>query len=481
MFEKIRKSKAQDINSDDAITIDIDVSDESGADIISGEQYKEQAKGALDYLKEELKERASENEALKESIQAEKQRLADAREQARNRNVFRKIKVVDNAISKKEVERDAQALQEFRQAEQKKIAAARSERSKEIASKNKKPIAALLSGLLVAGCAAGGFANHSHNVAVAADYNQAVSYIMSEQYDEATEMLSEIELDDSDALYQYAYQQSIIDDYKGKPGEMLEDISDINGIENGEVLEQRTNACEELKLADEIQTDIDAIDVSSVDAISEKAIDTITTLKSRLKTRYAALLNTEKYDLASKVLYNVENETEAGKLIEDIDNIGEVSLESKSLIDDLNKRYTALSDEDKETILNYNVLTSAEKIYKDLKKKEDDRIAAEKKAEEERLAKEKEEAEKKAEEERIAAEKEQEQREAEEKQREEDASKANYTVYVTSGSHYHFDGCSRMGSKNKRSLTQGQAIAQGYTPCSYCVSGYDVPSYYYAH
>ena len=53
---------------------------------------------------------------------------------------------------------DEQAFQEFKQAEQKKMADARSHRSKEIARKNKKPIAALISGLMVAGCAAGGFA-----------------------------------------------------------------------------------------------------------------------------------------------------------------------------------------------------------------------------------------------------------------------------------------------------------------------------------
>ena len=88
--------------------------------------------------------------------------------------------------------------------------------------------------------------------------------------------------------------------------------------------------------------------------------------------------------------------------------------------------------------------------------------------------------------ERLEAEKEAEaeakaKKEEEKRKKEEDAEKDNITVYITSGECYHTEWCSRMGSKNKRAVTQGWAIANGYYPCSYCISGWDVPSYYYIH
>ena len=427
----------------------------------------DEPKSAIDYIKQELKERAAENAELQASLKSEQERLAHARAEAKNRNLFRKIKVVDNVISKKEVERDEQVLREFKLAEEKKMAEARSRRSKEIASKNKKPIAALLSGLLIAGCAAGGFATHSHNVALAADYNSAVSYIMEEDFDKATDVLCELDTDDSEALYSYAYAQASIEDYKGKPEEMLEAISDIEGIENGEVKKQQSKACEEIKQADEIQDEIDSLDLTSVDKITEDSLNEIDKLKQKLEKHYLALLDTEKYDIAGNVLYNIEHDTDAGKLINDIDSLGEVSLDSKEEIKELRRRYDALSEKDKKSILNYSVLTDAETAYKVMKKKEDDRIAAEKKAQEE-----KEEAE------RLAAEKAQKEKEAEEAKREEDRSKENYTVYITkSGGKYHFDGCRYLKSVG-RVMTQGEALRQGYEPCSNCVMRSDIPSYY---
>ena len=428
---------------------------------MSEKDNKASKKSAIDYLKEELKERANENADFQASLQAKEKQLAAAREKAKNKNVLRKIKVVDSAISKKEIARDTQALQDFKQAEQKKLAEARSRRSKEIASKNKKPIAAFLSGLLVAGCAAGGFATHSHNVALAADYDQAVSYIMEEEYDKATDILHDLETADSEALFSYAYNQSNIEDYTGKPEEMLEAISGIDGIENEDVAQQQDEACKEIKLANEIQDDIDSLDLSSVEKISENTLEEIDKLKPQLDERYTVLLDTEKYDLAGKVLYNVENNTDAGVLIADINGIGKVTLDSKDSINDLKDRYDSLTQEDKKTVLNYSLLTDAESTYKKLKKKDDERIAAEKKAAEEKAAAEKAAAEEKAEQERL-------EKEAEEKHE----SWLNEEVVITSGYAYHYDGCSYLnGSNHKQYVTRRQAISLGKEGCSRCHAG----------
>lgn len=429
---------------------------------MSEKDNKASKKSAIDYLKDELKERANENADFQASLQAKEKQLAAAREKAKNKNVLRKIKVVDSAISKKEIARDTQVLQDFKQAEQKKLAEARSRRSKEIASKNKKPIAALLSGLLVAGCAAGGFATHSHNVALAADYDQAVSYIMEEEYDKATDILHDLETADSEALFSYAYNQSNIEDYTGKPEEMLNVISGIDGIENEDVAKQQNEACEEIKLADEIQDDIDSLDLSSVETISENTLEEIDKLKPQLEERYAILLDTEKYDTAAKVLYNIENNTDAGLLIADINGIGKVTLDSKDSINGLKDRYDSLTQEDKKTVLNYSLLTDAENTYKKLKKKDDERIAAEKKAAEEKAAAEKAAAEEKAEAERIAAE-----------EAEREAAWYSETVYLTpNGDCYHFDWCPALSrSKNLTPVSREYAISIGKDPCGRCSSG----------
>lgn len=293
---------------------------------------------------------------------------------------------------------------------------------------------------------------------------------MTEQYSDAFDALKKMNYKDAQALCDYAEIQMQLDTYKGEPDKALSELKSITGIEYESVKEQYQSACEEVKKAADIQTDIDAIDISSVETIPEDTVNKVSNSKEAMDNRYDVLLDTEKYDIASRIIYNRDNNTDAWKLTTELNELGEITLESKDAIDSLRKAYDSLSDEDKKTILNYSVLTSAESKYAALKKAEDERIAEEeKKAAEEKKRAEEEAAEqaKKAEEKR--------------KQAEEDAAKDSYTVYITSGDRYHNDGCSHMGSKNKRAVTQGWAIANGYYPCNYCFSGWDVPSYYYVH
>lgn len=95
----------------------------------------------------------------------------------------------------------------------------------------------------------------------------------------------------------------------------------------------------------------------------------------------------------------------------------------------------------------------------DVKKAEEERIAAEKKAEEERIA-----AEKKAEEERIAAE----QKAAEEKSAAASQQTDSRTVYITpTGKRYHYSSSCGNGTYNATTLDK--AISMGLTPCKKCV------------
>ena len=290
------------------ITIDVDVigpQKEDDVFIDIEEAEPEKAKSAFDYLKEEIRERSSEKQDLKEAIKKEELRLAAAREEARNKNVLRKIKVVDNAYSKKEIERDEQALIDYKNAEKKKIDEARVQRSREIASKNKKPIAVALASIVAACGIFGGVSTHSHNVALSEDYNYAVSCIMEEQYEDAVNTLSGLDYNDSGALWDYAYVQSELESYKGNPEDMLNSLTIIDNIDNEEVRVQYNDACKELELADEIQDDIDNIKFTTVEDISEEKLSEIEMLTAKLDKRYQILLSTDSYDLAIRVLENV--------------------------------------------------------------------------------------------------------------------------------------------------------------------------------
>lgn len=424
-------------------SIEIEVMDDPEIYVVEGD-LKESEKSALDYLRDEIKERSAENKASRATIDAEIKRLAEARANAKESSALRKIKIVDNAVSKKEEERDRRRIVEFEAAEKERLATVRSERTRDIAKKNKKPLAITAVALALAICGMGGLNAVRNNAAEAADYSYAVECIASENYDEAMNTLADLDVEDSEALYSYAWLQSDLEHYKGKPDELLQDIQAVEKeISNKDVARQCRNAEEEIELADTIQKDINSIDTSSVSAISADTVHQIEEDTEDLDKRYRPLLSTDNYTLASKVLYSIENETDAGEVILDIDNLGEITLDSKDDIDRIRNAYSGLSKEDKKLILNYGVLTSAESKYKTLKKKEDNRIAAEQKA-----------AEEAAEQERIAA---------------EAAAKANEQMVWVSGSGecYHSNpNCSNMRSPWEVPLSQAENM--GRRPCSKC-------------
>ena len=466
MFEKKTKK-----NESKELTVDVAVEEQN--DDISNDSLDHSegsAKKALKSLRDELRERSAEDKAFDQAVLEEKKRLAAAREEAKKKNILRKIKFVDNKYAQAEKEQDELALKKFREVEQSKIDAARAERSGALVRENKKPITVAIMVIVVICVVLSLISFLKHKATITKNYDNAVECIMAEKYENAFDILKKMNHKDSQALCNYSEIQMQFDAYKGEPDKALAELTSIEGIENEAVEEQYQIACQEAKKAVDIQADIDMIDISSIDTISEDIVNKVNASIKDLDNRYEVLLDTEKFDIASRLFYNRDNNTDAWKLISELNELGDVTLDSRDTIDHLRKTYDSLSDEDRKTVLNYNILTTAESKYTELKKAEDERIAAEekKKEEEERKRKEEEEERKRKE-------------EKERKQAEEDAAKDNYTVFITSGDCYHNDGCSRMGSKGKRAVTQGWAIANGYYPCSFCFSGWDVPSYYYYH
>lgn len=327
--------------------------------------------------------------------------------------------------------------------------------------KKGRTIAAIAASAIVAVGGMNVASDHAQTASMEEHYDKAVSYIVAEEYDQALGELQDVTINDAEALAGYAYIQSSIEDYKGKPSSMLEDVQEIDSIENKDVKRQQELACKDIELADEIQTGIDSLDLSSVDSISRGEVKEIKKKTGNLNDRYKVLLSTDKYDLADRVLTNVDTKNEAGQVILGIDNLGDITLDSKDAIENLKAAYNDLSSSDKETILNYSALTAADSTYTKLRTEEDERIAAEKKAEEERIA-----AEKKAEEERKAAEKKAEEERLAAAARE--AEQSGEMVWIPrTGSKYHrSSSCSNM--KNPSQVTRSEAESMGFDPCKKC-------------
>ena len=406
---------------------------------------------AWDTIVDEIKTRSKENNELKTLIEGEKQRLKNERIAAKNRNVFRKLQIVDNYISKKEETRDEQALQDFKNVKEKELSAVRSKRGKELAKKNKKTIAGLIGGLLVAGCAAGGISVASSNISMATSYDQAVAFILAEDFDAARNELKDNNHNDAEALYSYSTIQSDIDYYKGTPGDMYEALEDVEGIENIEVKNQYNEACDEIKKASEVQKEVDAIEIASVEDVSKVKDKKIDESVSNVKERYRTLINTENLDKANNIVYALENDTKAGQLITRIDKLGDITLESEKELNEIRGAYDGLNEEEKTIAFNYNAFTKAEEKYATLKAEQDKKIAEEearKKAEEEERKKKEKEATLQAEAEAYAA-----------------KARDSSVVWVTGTGKYHVDGCPYVHSYEES--TYGQ-VKNRCSPCRHC-------------
>ena len=216
------------------------------------------------------------------------------------------------------------------------------------------------------------------------DYDKAVSLVSEGDYDQAKYILADLEYKDSEALYNYSDLQSRIGEYKGKAAGFAAELAAIKDIENEGITEQYEKAEEQAELAVGIQKDIDDLEVSAYDTMLVARIESIKQSVSKLDPRYTVLLDTGNYDFGADVVGSVHSQDGAGQVITGIDNIGEVTLKSKSMLKSLREQYDGLSDADKEKVINYDKLVAAEEQYKALEEKE--RLKKQKEAEEKAAA-----------------------------------------------------------------------------------------------
>ncbi len=180
-----------------------------------------------------------------------------------------------------------------------------------------------------------------------------------------------------------------IDEATAYRDEINENYKKIAADLNKEILLARTKEIIDVVTADEIKTaedDLDAAltkakeDVSSVnavivliDAIGDVAFNDESKAKiDEARAAYDALIEIYKVHVSNyETLTNAEglyeslkSDDEAAKsVIAAIDSIGEVTLDSKSKIDEVKLAYNVLTDSQKALVTNYETLTNAENTY----------------------------------------------------------------------------------------------------------------------
>ena len=180
-----------------------------------------------------------------------------------------------------------------------------------------------------------------------------------------------------------------IDEATAYRDEINENYKKIAADLNKEILLARTKEIIDVVTADEIKTaedDLDAAltkakeDVSSVnavidliDAIGDVAFNDESKAKiDAARAAYDALIEIYKVHVSNyETLTNAEglyeslkSDDEAAKsVIAAIDSIGEVTLDSKSKIDEVKLAYNVLTDSQKALVTNYETLTNAENTY----------------------------------------------------------------------------------------------------------------------
>lgn len=404
----------------------------------------------FDFIKEEAEKRKREEEELKAFVEQEKERIAERRSNAK-KSMIRKIKPIDNIQSNRERKHDEKELSHFEETQRSYLKQERARRKKSILKENFGLIAGAVIALVVM-VGGGSFFGYnfyqSANVSRISDqYDQAIEYILEEDYQSARDTLEGFSVRDSDVLLEYCDIQLSLSDYKGRAGELIDTLDELDVIEDEDVSDQYDEACVEVENVRDIQEEIDEIDNETISADSSDEIDGITDEIESVKERYRVVLDTEKYDLAEATITNIEEETPVGVTILAISGLDEITLDSADEISRARTDYDNLSESEQAEVVNYGELTEAESELEVLQ------------AEKDRIKKEK--AKKKKAREKAKAEAEKKKKEAEEK------SYLNQTVYRTNtGGCYHVDGCSYL--KSKIAITLGEAKSMGLSPCSRC-------------
>lgn len=427
----------------------------------------------FNHLKDELKTRKIENKNLQNAIEQEKIRLQQERDTAK-KSILRKIKVIDNMKRKQEEKQNAKTLSDFAAQKKTELSAARAKRTREFTKAHARQFLLIIVSIITLSLVISGIIRIVNHAKTVKNYREAVTLIIDKNYAAAEKLLEGISYSDSDDLLCYARIEKSIDEQSRTIKNIYSSVQSIGTISNIQIQERFAQTTSGVRFAYEVQSLIDAIELKTLPSDLRVKVETIDNSIGQVGARYSPLLETDTYELAKRVLYHIENNTDTGAVILAVSQLpGTISLADEATIKEVRQKYDSLSDADKNDVCNIQILLSAESALQTLveEKTAAERAAAEQAAKE---AAEREAAEKVANE---AAEKEAQNNASSsgtQPSQSQEGNKPNHpkesdgvTVYTTpSGKCYHLDpDC---GGKNSRPTTLTKAQSSGYRPCEKC-------------
>ena len=427
----------------------------------------------FNHLKDELKTRKIENKNLQNAIEQEKIRLQQERDTAK-KSILRKIKVIDNMKRKQEDKQNAKKLSDFAAQKKTELSAARAKRMREFTKAHARQFLLIIVGIITLSLVISGIIRIVNHAKTVKNYKEAVTLIIDKNYAAAEKLLEGISYSDSDDLLCYARIEKSIDEQSRTIKNIYSSVQSIGTISNIQIQERFAQTTSGVRFAYEVQSLVDAIELKTLPSDLRVKVETIDNSIGQVGARYSPLLETDTYELAKRVLYHIENNTDTGAVILAVSQLpGTISLADEATIKEVRQKYDSLSDADKNDVCNIQILLSAESALQTLveEKTAAERAAAEQAAKE---AAEREAAEKVANE---AAEKEAQNNASSsgtQPSQSQEGNKPNHpkesdgvTVYTTpSGKCYHLDpDC---GGKNSRPTTLTKAQSSGYRPCEKC-------------
>ena len=179
--------------------------------------------------------------------------------------------------------------------------------------------------------------------------------------DAKIDAIGEVTLDSKDKIDEAREAYDALTDYRKT---LVTKYDDLTAAEKS-YADQEAAAAVEKQISEIGEVTLDSKDV--IEAV-RGAYDALSDDQKDLVTNYDVLTAAEKSYADQEAAAAVEKQ---------IDEIGEVTLDSKEVIEAVREAYDALSDDQKDLVTNYDVLTAAEKTYRKLEvKAEADRDAA---------------------------------------------------------------------------------------------------------
>lgn len=189
------------------------------------------------------------------------------------------------------------------------------------------------------------------------NYNLAVTDIASGDFAGAESALEVIEYEDSDSMLAFVSCMTGLENYSASA--LKTDLEAVTEIENEEVMTVYTDVCDEVDKVITLQSTVDGIDLTLVEENDADELSRLRTQVSAIDYGLDCLIDTGTIDRAEKVIENIKNETEAGKTMMLIREIGDVTLKSEKKINKANDAYNELGEAEQEEVENLSVLTDA--------------------------------------------------------------------------------------------------------------------------